>query len=184
MNDMSTSIENLEDMLYDFVKGVLGSWADTIYFTGYCMQKDMLLGASSIVGNHVFIDYQKVESVYRWPTDDEDNTVQQEMQFYYTITFESKHIFGIQNMAIHHAGRLVAHRGGYDIFRYVGIGRFDIQSTSIKIVHNAPVHVVTILLVVNAIINFSDVKEDPASQNAKVNVYDHDKKIFEISIQD
>lgn len=178
---MSTSIQDLESMLYDFVKGVLGFWADTVYFTGYCMQKDMLSGASSIVSNHVFINYEKAETVYRWPTEDKDNTVQQEMRFYYSITFESKHVFGTQNMAMHHAGRFVAHRGGYDIFRYIGVSRFNIESTSIKIVHNAPVHVINIIFIVNAIINFSDVIEDPTSTNAKVIVYDHDEKVFEIS---
>ena len=183
------TINELEDMIYEFAAGVLPTLVDvkeqafgwTVRFRGCALQKDPL-HIDVLRRNECWIGLERAKTAYRYPAGD-DGSVLQEMEFTYGITLESKQTNFLLNPAMYYAARMTAHREGYPLFDEVGISQFEIVSQSVIPTNNNSVFIVNLILRLRAVINFSDIKTSEEMNSGTLTVYDKEKEVYTLSIE-
>jgi hypothetical protein len=157
-------IHDLENHIYAFLDGVLPTLVDvkeaafgwSIRFTGYALQKAPL-HIDPLRRNQCWARPERSEVVLQYPIND-DGSADQEVEFIYKITLESKQTNATLSSAATYAHKLLAHRDGYKLFEVAGISKFEIKSHYVRAIRNTSVFFVDMILKLRAVITLSDIK--------------------------
>jgi hypothetical protein len=184
----SLTINKLEKEIYNFVDGVMPTLVDIkegqlgwkIRFRGCSLQKDSIL-TDGVNHNECWVNVQRSKLIYQYPIKI-DGSVEQETEFTYQITLESKQTNFLLNSAATYAAKLTAHREGYELFNVAGVSKIEIISEFVRPQKNNSVFIINLLLKLRAVIILSDIKTYGYMNSGKVEIYESEKKVYEINI--
>lgn len=179
------TLNKLEENLYDFVSGVLppvistSGVGYTTRFYGYAIQKDPI-HIDALRRNECFITCENMHVLYRYETP--DNSMEQEVELTYSIDILSKQTNFLLNDAYEQGLRLLANKNNtnYELFRNCGISHFDITRTTVKPERETSVFFCNLLLKINAVITFSNIKNIENAEKSGVEIFDKNKKVYEM----
>lgn len=179
-NCRAVTINEMEDLLYDYISGVLPLVSEagvyTTRFYGFALQKDPI-HMDAIRRNLCYIKAETFKSLYTNAFHDTTD-VYHECLFTYSILIQNKQTNTLLTDAVQQALRIASHRDGFEFFSVCGLKHLASRNFYVTTENNISVFNAELELQFTAAISVSDIKSNKDVTATGVELYNYDEPII------